>query len=160
MAEEQEIGKILTYEEAGIGMEFPDYVFVITEELVREYAKLMGEEHPVMTDSKAAKEAGYSDIVAVPTMMNSYAHFVAQINGGGYARPGESFHSRSTFNFLNPVYPGDTITSKMRVTDKWERRAFQYLGFTIESWNQHGEKVAEKFHASVWPSEATQKKTD
>ena len=160
MTQEQWMDRVLTYEEAEVGMEFPPYTFAVTRETVQRYAELMREENPILTDPAAAKRAGYRDVVAIPTLMNSYAHFIAQINAGGYSRPGESFHSRSTFKFFAPVYPGDTITSKMRLTDKWERRGFQYLGFTIESRNQHGEKVAEKFHASVWPNEATQRKAE
>ena len=59
------------------------------------------------------------------------------------------------FTFIAPVYPGDAITSKMKIVDKWVKRDHQYLAFRIESRNQNGVLVAEKYHASVWPSENT-----
>jgi acyl dehydratase len=158
MTQEEQSKGVLTYEEAEIGFEFSPYVFEVTLDLVQRYAKLMGEDHPIFTDAGSARKEGYSDLVAIPTLMNCYAHFIAHIRASGYERPGESFHSRSAFKFLAPVYPGDVITSTMRVSDKWEKRGFQYLGFTIESRNQHGNKVAEKFHASVWPSERTERR--
>ena len=158
MSQEEQSTRVLTYEEAEVGFEFSPYVFEVTQELVQRYAELMGEEHPIFTDAGSARMEGYSDLVAIPTLMNCYAHFISHMRASGYERPGESFHSRSAFQFLGPVYPGDVITSTMRISDKWEKRGFQYLGFVIESRNQHGNKVAEKFHASVWPSERTKRR--
>jgi acyl dehydratase len=145
----------LTYEDAQIGFEFTPYVFHVTRDLVDRLADLLEEDLPVFRDPSAAKEAGYPDIVSVPILMNCYAHFIAIMDAAGYRRPGESFHSRSGFKFIAPVYPGDTITSKMKVVDKWVKRDHQYVAFQIESLNQDGILVAEKYHASVWPSEAT-----
>lgn len=145
----------LTYEDAQIGFEFAPYVFNVTRDLVDRLANLLEEDLPVFRDPAAAKESGYADIVSIPVLMNCYAHFIAIMDSSGYLRPGESFHSRSGFKFIAPVYPGDTITSKMKIVDKWVKRDHQYVAFNIESRNQHGQLVAEKYHASVWPSEAT-----
>ncbi len=145
----------LTYEEAQVGFEFTPYVFHVTRDLVDRLADLLKEDLPVFRDPTSAKDAGYSDIVSIPVLMNCYAHFIAIMDSAGYLRPGESFHSRSGFKFIAPVFPGDTITSKMKIVDKWMKRDHQYLAFNIESRNQNGDLVAEKYHASVWPSEAT-----
>ena len=145
----------LTYEDAQIGFEFAPYTFHVTRDLIDRLADLLEEDLPLFRDSDAAKDAGYSQIVAMPVLMNCYAHFIAIMDGAGYRRPGESFHSRSGFTFIAPVYPGDTITSKMKIVDKWVKRDHQYLAFRIESRNQDGVLVAEKYHASVWPSENT-----
>ena len=145
----------LTYEDAKIGFEFTPYVFHVTRDLIDRLADLLQEDHPVFRDPTSAREAGYADIVSIPVLMNCYAHFIAIMDSSGYLRPGESFHSRSGFKFIAPVYPGDTITSNMKIVDKWVKRDHQYLAFQIESRNQNGTLVAEKYHASVWPSEAT-----
>lgn len=145
----------LAYEDAQIGFEFTPYVFHVTRDLVDRLANLLEEDLPVFRDPAAAKDAGYSDIVSIPVLMNSYAHFIAIMDAAGYLRPGESFHSRSGFKFIASVHPGDTITSKMKIVEKWVKRDHQYLAFNIESRNQNGILVAEKYHASVWPSEAT-----
>ncbi len=145
----------LTYEDAQIGFEFTPYVFHVTRDLMDRLANLLEEDLPVFRDPTAAKESGYADIVSIPVLMNCYAHFIAIMDSAGYLRPGESFHSRSGFKFIAPVYPGDTITSNMKIVDKWVKRDHQYLAFQIESRNQDGALIAEKYHASVWPSEAT-----
>ena len=145
----------LTYEEAHVGFEFIPYTFHVTRDLIDRLADLLEEDLPVFRDPTAANEAGYPDIVSIPVLMNCYAHFIAILDSAGYRRPGESFHSRSGFKFIAPVYPGDTITSNMRIVGKWVKRGHQYLAFQIESRNQNGDLVAEKYHASVWPSEAT-----
>lgn len=149
----------LTYEDARIGFEFTPYVFHVTRDLVDRLSDLLEEDLPVFRDPTAAKDAGYSDIVSIPVLMNCYAHFIAIMDSAGYLRPGESFHSRSGFKFIAPVFPGDTITSNMKIVDKWVKRDHQYLAFQIESRNQNGDLVAEKYHASVWPSEATLRPT-
>ena len=149
----------LTYEDARVGFEFTPYTFHVTRDLVDRLADLLGEDLSVFRDPTAAQKAGYSDIGSIPVLMNCYAHFIATLDAAGYRRPGESFHSRSGFKFIAPVYPGDTITSAMRIVDKWVKRDHQYLAFQIESRNQNGDLVAEKYHASVWPSEATVRPT-
>ena len=145
----------LTYEDARIGFEFTPYTFHVTRDLIDRLADLLEEVLPVFRDPGPAKNAGYSDIVSIPVLMNCYAHFIAILDSAGYRRPGESFHSQSGFRFIAPVYPGDTIASNMKIVDKWVKRDHQYLAFQIESRNQDGVLVAEKYHASVWPSEAT-----
>ena len=149
----------LTYEDAQIGFEFAPYVFHVTRDLVDRLANLLEEDLPLFRDPTAARNSGYPDIVSIPVLMNCYAHFIAIMDSAGYLRPGESFHSRSGFKFIAPVFPGDTITSRMRIVDKWVKRDHQYLAFNIESRNQNGDLVAEKYHASVWPSEATVRPT-
>ena len=95
----------LTYEDAHIGFEFAPYTFHVTRDLVDRLADLLEEDLPLFRESDAAKDAGYSQIVAMPVLMNCYAHFIAIMDGAGYRRPGESFHSRSGFTFIAPVYP-------------------------------------------------------
>ena len=142
--------KVLTYEDAQVGFEFPEFTFTITEGVMREYAEILGDTLPLFGDPEAAKQAGFAGIVAAPTFMNIYAHFIKMMSTAGWVRPSESFHASSEFEFLAPVYPGDILTSTMKVEDKFQRRQHKYMSFRIETFNQRGDKVATKVHTSVW----------
>ena len=72
--------------------DFADYVggdfgpFLAWDEvnapMIRHWCEAMGDSNPIYTDAEAARAAGYSDIVAPPTMMMAWT-----MNGYGGKRP-------------------------------------------------------------------------
>jgi acyl dehydratase len=127
-----------------VGKTYPPTSYAVGREKVREFAAAVGEENPLHHDLDAAREAGYSDVVAPPMF--------AVVFGGRAIAPalfdpevGIDFsrmvHGGQEFVWGPPVVAGDEIATEVEVKDVAERGGLQFFVFESRSTNQNGETV-------------------
>ena len=127
-------------------------VVQITAENIAEYAR-------VALNHSPAYLPGASGLAAMPTMVLSYAPLlreeIAEANGFVAFEFSKTARSQTPFakceiRWFVPVVPGDTITGRRRVLEKYERRGSRFVTFRVEAINQRGEKAAEYDYTCIF----------
>jgi acyl dehydratase len=129
---------------AAVGKTFPPTTYVVGREKVREYAYAVGETNPLHLDPRAARDAGYADVVAPPMFAVVYsspavapALFDPEV-GLDFAR---MVHGGQEFVWGPPVVAGDEITTTVEVRSIEERDGKGFFVFESRSDNDRGERV-------------------
>lgn len=118
----------LVYDELQVGKEFEPYRLAITEELVHEFLQAIGEEGSIYSDSNIAKEWGYERPIAPQSLAAVYARASYLKN---YNMPGGGILAKQEFHFLHPIFVGDQLVCKAKVTDRFIRKERKYVVIEI-----------------------------
>jgi len=129
---------------SAVGKTYEPAVYAVGREKIREYARAVGETNPVHLDVRAARAAGYADVVAPPMFAVVYSapsvgplifdpeielNFAMMVHGG------------QEFVWGPPVVAGDEITTTASVKGISERDGRGYYVFESISTNQRGDEV-------------------
>ena len=127
-----------------IGKTYEPVVYAVGREKIKEYARAVGETEPVYLEVKAARAAGYADVVAPPMFAVVYS---APSVGPPIFDPeielnfAMMVHGAQEFEWAAPVVAGDEITTTASVKDISEQDGRGYYVFESVSINQRGEQV-------------------
>ena len=144
--------KLWTFDAVEPGQIGNETVVEITAENIAEYARLAL--NPSNTYQSTA-----SGLAAMPTMVLSYAPLlweeIAEANGFVAFEVSKTARSQTPFakceiRWSMPVVPGDTITGRRRVLEKYERRGSKFVTFRVEAINQRGELAAEYDYTCIF----------
>jgi 3-hydroxybutyryl-CoA dehydratase len=109
----------------------------ITEDDVRQFGAIVGDDNPVHFDAAFAKTTRFGRPIAHGMLG---ASIISALLANRMPGPGTIYLSQS-LRFTNPVYPGDTVTAKAVVTRIREEKSILTLATTCT--NQRGETVIE-----------------
>lgn len=130
----------------GIGKTYPETVYAVGREKVREYAAAVGETNPLHLDVDAARAAGFGDVVAPPMFAVVYAG-PSVMQGIFDPELGIDFshlvHGGQEFGWGPLVVAGDEIATTTTVQDISARGELAFYVFGSRSLNQRGETVCE-----------------
>ena len=124
----------------------------VTAANITEYARLA-------LNASDTYHSAANSLVAMPTMVLSYAPLlreeIAEANGFVAFEVSKSTRSQTPFakceiRWSTPVVPGDTITGRRRVLEKYERRGSKFVTFRVEAINQRGESAAEYDYTCIF----------
>lgn len=131
-----------------IGHELGASELAIERSRLRFFAKAIGEDDLVYTDCAAARDAGYPDLPAPPTLL-----FAAELDSGAVNRMLELLnipvakllHGEQSFTYRKPVCAGDLVTVRSRIEDIYDKKngALEFVVKASRATNQAGELVAE-----------------
>ena len=162
MGESQEVR--WEYDKVNVGHAGPPITIQITEELISTYASSVRNDNPVYRGSPPSEDG---PALAMPTMIFRVAPLRRQdvaANNGFVALEEASVNPRQTpfakcqVRWFGPLRAGDSITSRRRVFDKYERRGNKFVTFRVEAENQRGDKVAEYDYTCIFEYAKGQKK--
>ncbi len=132
-----------------IGKTFGPVKRTISEEDIREYLKVTGEEHPAYRDDHAAVHEGHSRGVVPP----SFAPFVALgiLSAIDWEkdflldiRKGTVMSGEQELELQRPIYLGETVTvgaTLVEMSEKQGRRPFQVARIQVRGVDQEGAEV-------------------
>ena len=150
MVDQQE--RLWTFDAVEAGQIGNETTVEITAENIAEYARLA-------LNPSDAYQSGGSGLVAMPTMVLSYAPLlreeIAEANGFVAVEVSKTARSQTPFakceaRWFLPVVAGDTITGRRRVLEKYERRGSKFVTFRVEAINQRGELAAEYDYTCIF----------
>jgi acyl dehydratase len=128
-----------------VGKTWNGFTYEVGLEKIREYANAIGESGAVHHDRDAAREAGFSDVVAPPMFVVVYSAgamgpviFDPDV-GMDFAR---MLHGSQEFVWGEPVCAGDVISTDVEWKDLSEKDDKQFFVFESVSRNQDGAEVA------------------
>ena len=133
------------------GQEIPAFVRTVSAKAIDDFCHTWGEDNPIYLSDEAARQAGFEGRVAPPMMVRNYAHIQNVLTVLDRALPAHSIHVQGEYSFINPVRPGDTISTTGKVVSKYVKRDRKYVSFEFISKNQKGQTVVINEHTSVWP---------
>lgn len=142
--------KELIYEEIEQGREFEAPVLRLTPETVQQYLQAVEDESPIYQDQKAAEEAGVGWPIAPPTAAAIFTRISTLLQKEGKLPPG-AIHARQEFQFVSPLRPGDTLTTRAKVLEKFIRRERKWIVVESTTVNQRGETVVIGRMTGIWP---------
>ena len=150
MLDQQE--KLWDFDAVEPGQVGNETIVEITAENIAEYARLALNPDP-------SYQSGEDGLIAIPTMVLSYAPLlreeIAEANGFVAFEVSKTARRQTPFakceaRWFLPVMPGDTITGRRRVLEKYERRGSKFVTFRVEAINQRGEKAAEYDYTCIF----------
>ena len=136
------------------GQQGPPTVVNLTAEHISRYALVA--QNP---DPRFQEPAGSPPLVAMPTMVLSYAPLMREdiAKSNGFVALEDSTTARRQTPFAKceirwsrPAVAGDTITATRRVLEKYERRGSKFVTFRIEASNQRGEEIAQYDYTCIF----------
>lgn len=111
------------------------------------FAKATGETNPVYYDEVVAKAEGHPALPAPPTFCfslnlarsDTFAFYTEALN----LDLGRLLHAEEEFEYISPVYAGDTISVSETLVDMYEKKggALEFYTFEGIATNQRGEVV-------------------
>jgi 3-hydroxybutyryl-CoA dehydratase len=107
----------------------------ITMADIRAFAALTGDENPLHVDEAFARTTRFGRPIAHGMLV---ASLISTVLGRSLPGPGTIYLSQS-LEFVRPVYPGDTITALVEVTEMRDDKPVVTL--ITRCVNQHGEEV-------------------
>lgn len=131
---------------------------------IRYFARAIGDDNPIYTDPAAAREAGYTDVIAPPTLVCETNQYIDRPpNEDGYLGhlwnidvPGTRLiRGGNEYEFHQPVYPSDCITARWRIADISERvssggTAMLFVVSEVRYSNQHGDLLAVNRETNIY----------
>lgn len=131
-----------------IGHELPPSVLPIERTRLQFFAKVIGETNPIYTDVAAARAAGHPDLLVPPTFL-----FAAELDSGAVVALlgdlgvpiAKLLHGEQGFAYHAPVFAGDTVTVRSKITDIYSKKdgALEFVVKSSRAVNQRDELVAE-----------------
>src|SRR3954449_8704234 len=113
----------------GVGKTYPRFEYEVGREKIREYARAVGEDHPVHHDPEAARDAGFRNVVAPPMFCVVYS---AGAMAPAILDPELGInlmlmvHGSQEFEWGEPVVAGDVVTSEARVKDIFDKNGMKF----------------------------------
>ncbi len=129
-----------------IGLETEPRSVEVEKGQLRFFADATGETNPIYFDEAAARAAGHHALPAPPTFLFCLAS-LAPDGETVMARLGldigRVLHGEQSFTYGEPIYAGDTITLKSRISDIYDKRggALDFIVEDTEATNQAGAGV-------------------
>ena len=133
------------FDTSKVGQSFPPFTIEVERGKIRELALAIGDTNPIYQSKEAAQAAGYRDVPLYPTSPTTFAFWgntqmVSQLSGLGINLM-RILHGEEEYEYLAPIYPGDTLTGVMRLVDAKTRQSqggtLDILTIEINYTNQH-----------------------
>jgi acyl dehydratase len=130
-----------------IGIETPEFPVEVEKGRIRQFAAAIMEDNPVYFDEAAARAAGHPALLAPPTF--GFTIGILHPRPFDFERMGlkleRILHAEQKFVYLAPIYAGDIIRVRGRITDVFEKKGgkLQFIATTTLARNQHDQAVLE-----------------
>ena len=137
------------FDKSKIGQSFPPFTIEVERGKVREIALAIGDENPIYQSREAAQAAGYPDVPLYPTSPTTFSFWgntqmVGQMVGLGL-NVARALHGEEEYEYLAPIWPGDTLTGVATVVDGKTRQSqagsMDIITLEIHYTNQHSQPV-------------------
>jgi len=138
------------FDKSKIGQSFPPFTIEVERGKIRELALAIGDDNPIYQSREEAQAAGYPDIPLYPTSPTTFTFWgnskmISQIASLGVNLM-RVLHGEEEYEYLSPIYPGETLTGVMTLVDGKTRQgqggsSMDILTIEIDYTNQHGTPV-------------------
>lgn len=115
-----------TFNEIELGMEF-SMTRTISEEQIQGFSSLTGDYHPLHSDENYAVKHSFNGVIAHGMLISSFSSALV-----GMHLPGKNMILISqAFDYLKPVYPGDSIVTTGTVRRKMDSLKMVFLDINV-----------------------------
>ena len=103
-----------------------DEAFHVTPKKVYDFAEVSGDKNPIHLDADFAAKSIFKKPIAHGILIGSFISKVLGNNFPGYG----TIYLKQEFNFLAPIYVGDTVNVKVEVIEKKESKPIYKISTT------------------------------
>jgi acyl dehydratase len=136
----------LEYDRSLYGMEHTAGPFPVTQELILAFTAGTGETNPMFTDPDAAQAAGYSALVAPPTLCTIFVRQI-KLPSIDLKFGKHSMHAGQRVQTLAPIIAGDRLSASSHLKDVYAKTGrtgtMVFVVWETTFSNQDGTVVAE-----------------
>ncbi|MCL5962229.1 MAG: MaoC family dehydratase [Chloroflexi bacterium] len=136
------------FDDLVVGTEYPETIHHVSPERVRRYIEVIGDLNPLYLDDAFAREKGLERAPAPPTIAGAFIPIWASVWWG--VSPEGTVPIRWEYTFHEPIYPGDTFTTRAKVVDKYIRKDRKIAVFRVVAWNQQGRRTVTGTLTAIW----------
>jgi acyl dehydratase len=145
------------FDKSKVGQSFSPFTFEVERGKIRELALAIGDDNPIYQSKEAAQAAGYPDVPIYPTSPTTFAFWgnrqmVGQLSSLGINLM-RVLHGEEEYEYLAPIYPGDTLTGVMKLVDAKTRQTqgatLDILTIEIDYTNQHNALVLKAHQVAI-----------
>jgi len=140
------------------GDEAPLFSYTVTRDAIAKYCAAVRNTNPLYLDESAAKAGPYGRIVAPPTfaLMAAPLRRNEAMHTKGYASPEEKGeyqtpYVRGELRWMRPLFPGDTVISRVYLEDKYEKRGKHFTQWKCEGRNDKGDALFDYTYVTIVP---------
>ena len=139
----------LTFADLPVGRTFRPLEYPISRELVQEFMETVGDRNPLYFDEASAQKTALGSSIAPPGLAAIYARLSYLQD---HTMPSGGVLAKQEFEFLGPVWVGDTLKVKARVSESYlDEKERKRVTFFIEAENQRGEAASKVQLYAIWP---------
>lgn len=130
-----------------VGKKYPaadDSRYTVETDNIREFARAVGDLHPLYLDDAAAAESHYGRPIAPPMFAVRYQREIVNRllkDPDLSINPAKLVHWEQVFDFPGPVRSGDVLTSEGEITEIVEKKGLDLLTLSITTTNQNRQVV-------------------
>jgi len=133
------------FDTSKVGQSFSPFTIEVERGKIRELTLAIGDENPIYQSKEAAQAAGYPDVPIYPTSPTTFSFWgntkmISQLSSLGINLM-RILHGEEEYEYLAPIYPGDTLTGVMTLVDAKTRQTqeatLDILTLEIDYTNQH-----------------------
>jgi acyl dehydratase len=114
------------FDKSMIGKSFPPFTIEVERGKIHELALAIGDDNPIYHSREAAQAAGYPDVPLFPTSPTVFTFWGNTQMGRQLASTGLNLmrilHGEEEYEYLAPIYPGDTLTGVATIVDGKTRK--------------------------------------
>ncbi len=139
------------YDHSLYGVEHESGPFDVTPEIITTYTRSVGEDNPIFTDADAARQAGYANILAPPTLCALFER--GELPDINLQFRGRQFHGGQRVEPKAPIVAGDRLTASSHLKDVYTKTGrsgtMVHVVWETTFRNQDGAIVAEVQRSQV-----------
>ncbi len=138
------------FDKSKVGQSFSPFTIEVERAKIREIALAIGDQNPIYHSREAAQAAGYKDTPLYPTSPTTFNFWGNRQGGNNLSSVGINvmriLHGEEEYEYLAPIYPGDTITGVTSILDGKNRQGKDGSSMDIVTTetrytNQHNQPV-------------------
>ena len=126
------------------GLDLGTRELVITADWIEKYASSIDDRNPWYTD-----DSPFGGPIAPAAVFNYEMELF-----GGWHPPnivGRILNTDQTWEFFQPMRPGQRILIKGRVHDRYEKRGREYIAMEATAWDEGGQLLCRTVTTHAWP---------
>ena len=143
--------EVMNLSEFSKGMEFPEYTYTLSEDIIKNFLAGVEENNPLYTDKNYAEKSGFGCLVVPPTTISLYVTPSSVLKTIDKKTPPGLIQAGQKYEFYRPVKLGATVTVRSVVEDVVQKKGRDFVAIKGTAYNSDGEKAAVSTITVIWP---------
>jgi acyl dehydratase len=143
--------EVMNLSEFSKGMEFPEYTYTLSEDIIKKFLAGVEEGNPLYTDKDYAEKSSFGGLVVPPTTISLYVTPSRILRTIEKKPPAGMIQSGQRYEFHHPINVGATVTVKAVVEDVFQKKGRDFVAMKGEAYNPEGKKAAVSTITFIWP---------
>jgi len=135
------------------GMEFPEYTYTLSEDIIKNFIAGVEERNPLYTDRDYAEKSSFGCLVVPPTTISLYVTPSSVLKTIDKKPPPGLIQAGQKYEFHRPIQLGATVTVKSVVEDVIQKKGRDFVSIKGTAYNPDGGKAAVSTITVIWPAQ-------